>query len=227
MRTYYGGDEMKNKTVEYLKLSAKQYHRSKQGDHFENGIRIYHLYDAADQSRLSWWDDVTFILNDYRVTLAWVHPRMAYEDMIDEEVARMTADFPTFDFPGKSTPIFKPAGKSRKTVSFWRSEPVDRSDWRKHREAVRAQVVQTAGFKITPYLKSEWGKRSRFVSLCMPFEVRNENDLRALSAMAKRLLKREVSLEDLFPNYIYTKADWERENLHLADTGIHSHQVAP
>jgi hypothetical protein len=35
------------------------------------------------------------------------------------------------------------------------------------------------------------------------------------------------TLENLFPNYLYGKADWERENLHRQDAGLHSHQVIP
>lgn len=43
---------------------------------------------------LSWWDNVTFVLNDYRVALARVHPRMVCEDMIEDEVERLTAELP-------------------------------------------------------------------------------------------------------------------------------------
>lgn len=57
--------------------------------------------------------------------------------------------------------------------------------------------------------------------------MRNEDDLRVLATLGKRLLKREIPLENLLPNYLYGKADWERENLHRQDAGLHSHQVTP
>ena len=101
------------------------------------------------------------------------------------------------------------------------------SEWREQRNQARQQVMQTADYQITPYLTSHWCKYSRFVSLCVPLEVRSEDDLRSLAALAKRLLKREVSLDDLFPGYRYTHADWERDGLHLVDNGLHSHKVAP
>lgn len=218
---------MKNKTVEHLKIKARQYHRSKRGDHFEDGILIFHLYDATDHSRLTWWDDVTFILNDYRVALAWIHPRMAYEDMIEDAVTGMTADIPAPDIMGVATPIYKSAGKSRKTINSWRCDPVDRSDWQERYNQAREQAIQAADYTIAPSLTSRWGKYSRLVTLCAPLEVRNESDLRALAALAKRLLKREVTLEEVFPDYHYTRADWQRDNLHLVATGLHSHKVAP
>lgn len=218
---------MKNKTVEHLKIVAKQYHRTRRGDHFEKGIRIFHIYDASDQSRLSWWDDVTFVLNDYRVALTWIHPRMAYEDMIKDEVARMTAEMPAPDIMGTSTPIYKAAGKSRKTISSWKYDQVDRSDWQEKHNQAREQVMNAADYQIAPYMTSHWCKYSRFVALCAPLEVRSEGDLRSLAVLAKRLLKREISLEDLFPDYRYTRSDWERDCLHLTDTKLHAHEVAP
>ena len=41
--------------------------------------------------------------------------------------------------------------------------------------------------------------------------VRNDDDLRALAQLVKRLLKRETTLKQEFPGYCYTKADWERD----------------
>lgn len=38
-------------------------------------------------------------------------------------------------------------------------------------------------------------------------EVRNESDLRQLVALTSRLLNREVTLQDIFPGYRYTRAD--------------------
>jgi hypothetical protein len=84
---------MKNLHIERLKRLAKQHHRTQSGEHFEKGVKAYRDYDGLPPERLTWWDDVAFILNDYRVELAWHHPRMAYEDAIEAEQAMRTANF--------------------------------------------------------------------------------------------------------------------------------------
>lgn len=225
IRQYSCKPFMKNKFIERQKVAAKQYHRSRRGDHFENGIRIFHGYNGANPNDLSWWDDVTFVLNDYRVTLAWVHPRMVYEDRIDEEVDRLTADLPYPDRSQPSTPIYKKMGRSRKKFVLWKQAPVAKSDWHAQWTSARQRVMQTADYQIEPYLTSRWCKYSRFVTLCAPLEVRNADDLRDLVALTKRLLKREGSIDEIFHGYRYTRADWEREGLHLAGIDLHVHRM--
>lgn len=56
-------------------------------------------------------------------------------------------------------------------------------------------------------------------------EVRNAADIGELIVLTKQLLKREVTLQELFPNYRYTKADWEREVIHVGNENLHVHQV--
>ena len=80
---------MKNIHIEYLKRRAKEYHRTRRRDCFRDGMLIFHEYGDLSPDRLTWWNDVTFIMNDYRVALAWTHPRMAYEDTIDTEADRL------------------------------------------------------------------------------------------------------------------------------------------
>jgi hypothetical protein len=82
---------MKNAHIERLKRRAKECHRVR-GDCFQDGMLVFHYYAGLPPDLLTWWDDVTFILNDYRVSLAWTHPRTAYEDAIDAETDRLTAD---------------------------------------------------------------------------------------------------------------------------------------
>lgn len=216
---------MKNPHVERLKLRAKQYHRTRRGDNFQGGIRSIHIYDGLPPDRLSWWDDVTFILNDYRVALAWTHPRMEFEDAIDTEVARLTADLPHVELMCEGTPVYKTLGKSRKQLTHIVYEPPAQTDRHDQRQQVRQQVMQSTEIQIVPFLNAHWCKYSRFVNLCAPVEVRNESDLRQLAALTRRLLKREVTLPDVFPDYQYARADWEREGLHIAATDLHVHKV--
>jgi hypothetical protein len=170
--------------------------------------------------RLSWWDDVTFILNDYRVALAWTHPRMEFEDAIDTEVARLTADLPHVEFMCEGTPVYKTVGKSRKQLTHTVYEPPAQTDRHDQRQQVRQQVMQSTEIQIVPFLNAHWCEYSRFVNLCAPVEVRNESDLRQLAALTRRLLKREVALSDLFPGYQCRRADWEREGLHMVGTDL-------
>lgn len=49
------------------------------------------------------------------------------------------------------------------------------------------------------------------VSLVAPLEVRNESELAAVAALARRLILRSTSLEAEFPNYRYSREDWIKE----------------
>ena len=217
---------MKNPHVERLKHRAKQYHRARRGDHFEGGIMCFHHYDGLPADRLTWWDDVTFVLSDYRVALAWTHPRMAYEDAIDAEADRLTTDLPSDNFMRDGTPVYETVGKSRKKIIHTVYEPRAQTDRRNQWQLVRQQVMRSVNIQIEPALNAHWCQYSRFVNFCAPIEVRNVSDLRQLAALTRRLLKREVTLQDAFPDYRYTRADWEREGLHVAGSDLHVHKVA-
>jgi len=49
------------------------------------------------------------------------------------------------------------------------------------------------------------------VSLIVPLEVRNEEELGQVAALAKRLLLGQTTLQNEFPEYRYGKTDWLRE----------------
>lgn len=65
------------------------------------------------------------------------------------------------------------------------------------------------------------------VSLVVPIEVLNEENVRALAALAKRLLKRETTVADEFPGYVYGREEWLSEaSLRVciaAENGLFSH----
>ncbi|MFZ6681937.1 hypothetical protein [Undibacterium sp. Tian12W] len=205
---------MKNKQVETLRLAAKRHLRNQNAGHFVNGVRSYHCYDHRSETDLSWWDDCAFILNDYLVHLSWVHPRMVFQDRMKDEARRRVAhlDLDDGDIDG-ATPIYKSVGKSRKKVAFREWKPTVNDTWRESFEKALAELHQIDDFNIEPYLKVKWTSRSRFVELCVPMEVRSEDDLATLANLAKRLLKREASLNDEFPGYVYRRFDWEQDML--------------
>ena len=80
---------MKNLHQQNLKKSAKQYHRNTRSSNFVVGLLQYHQYDKESSSALSWWDDVDFILNDYRVIVTWIHPRQDYQDHVNTEPTKV------------------------------------------------------------------------------------------------------------------------------------------
>lgn len=217
---------MKNFRSEQNKILAKQFHRTRRVGNFDNEIMSFHSYDRLPPDRLTWWDDVTFIINDYRVALAWTHPRMAFEDAIDSETDRQTEHLLREEFMRDGKPVYKTMGKSRKKIIHTVYEPLPESDFLGQWQKIRQQVLASTSIVIEPSLKSHWCKYSRLVNLCIPVEVRNENDLRYIVGLAKRLLKREVTLPDLFPNYRYTKSDWEREGLLSDGTDLHVHRIS-
>ena len=76
----------KNRHTERMRRMAKLFHRNDRTTHFERGgiiVRHDYLYVAPDA--LTWWDDVGFILNNYRVSVHLVHPRQHYLDLIEDE----------------------------------------------------------------------------------------------------------------------------------------------
>jgi hypothetical protein len=76
---------MKNNYEENLKKSANRYHCNARNANFIKGLLQFHQYDPERSSTLSWWEDVGFILNDYRVIVKWVHPRHEFLDQMQSE----------------------------------------------------------------------------------------------------------------------------------------------
>ena len=58
---------MKNLYYQSVRQSAKHFHSRQHGDHFDKGINPQYDYGNEEATKLSWWDDVTFIRNNYRV----------------------------------------------------------------------------------------------------------------------------------------------------------------
>lgn len=76
-----------------------------------------------------------------------------------------------------------------------------------------AQSIEAEGIDLE--ISLSW-KRERLnwatgVSLIVPLEVRNEEELGQVVALAKRLLLGQTTLQNEFPEYRYGKTDWLRE----------------
>ena len=233
---------MKNIYVENLKRRAKIYHQSnKRNRHLERDILVHHIYAYhEDLERLTWWDDFGFILNDYKVAVAWEHPRQRYADEIKDlayslvqerfpEPASEHKNLKKF-FKQIATPNYIKVGKSRKKIQSLNFDRDFINGPLSNRFEESKKIEQIIGFtseiEVKPSINSRWTNRSRFVSLCLPIEIRSESDLNVLASIVKRLLKRETTLDELFPDYVYTKDDWLVEKDLRVPNDLHSHLIA-
>lgn len=79
--------------------------------------------------------------------------------------------------------------------------------------AVRVEeLLRDSAISIEPYLQRSNRRGYLEVFLHIPEEVRNETELRGLAEIVKKLLRRETTLAELYPEYRYTCADWIRED---------------
>lgn len=194
-----------------MKQRAKQYHRNKRGDQFTNGIIARHLYDDMTPETLTFWDDAVFIVNDYRVALWWVHPRHQYHQLVEKEARRRIAHLrPEVDLLADMTANYKKLGRSRKKVASWTQRPTS-DEYRRYFDMLadmERQVSQEVSFEVRPSMKIAWHSWCKGLSLCVPFDVRSESDLLALSHVARRLVKRESTIAQEFGDFSYCQADW-------------------
>lgn len=171
-------------------------------------------YDEADIAKLSWWEDVSFIISDYLVQVAWIHPRMAFKDRAEDahkKVARL--DRGADGFMGQSKPSYVKVGRSRKKIiSRTLTGPLLSSDWMQAFDAAYAETLKESDFQITPFIKAEWVQHGRFVEICAPIEIQSEGDLMALINLVRKLLKCETTLEQEFADYVYARDEWIAES---------------
>ncbi len=214
---------MKNRHVEQLRRLARQRHRHAQEDYGPGGIAVrYHF-----QPGLSWWTDTAFVLNDYRVALSFLHPRMAYQWQVEELAQATVTHLYTHKGLEDATPIFRKIGRSRKKIQGYARNPRSAEDpWLNALKAEEARLFVEGNFVVTPYIRAEWTRYSRFVTLCAPVEVGNEETLIAMARLVRRLLKHETTLQAEFPGYAYTRNDWVKDGLagRHADL-LHAHEV--
>ncbi|MDF0379018.1 hypothetical protein [Methylophilus sp. YYY-1] len=207
---------MKNLYQAKLKKSAKDFHKNNRGERFTNGLIVRHLYDEVNTSKLSWWDDVGFIINDYLVQVSWVHPRLAFKDQVEVDAHKKIEhlDIGVDDFLSHCEPNYAKIGKSRKKIiSHTLTGPLISSDWKQAYNRAYEETLAEANYKIRPSIKIEWTPHSRFVELCAPIEVKNEQELTMLANLVRALLKHETALELEFPRYAYTRDHWIEESV--------------
>lgn len=204
---------MKNPHQEQLRRLMKQYHRNHQW-RLDNGLYIPHVYPTP--KKLSWWDDVGFILNKRRVMVWWVHPRMKYADVIKDMAWKEAGDPPL-----RSAEIFEPSekqwkkvGRSRKKVVAYRSclLPDAQQDYYAKLRAIEMRMESNGvDVEVRPSMSAKTYAWCTGIDLCIPIEVRDKEELGALAGLARRLIKGETTLAAEFPGYQYAREDWLSE----------------
>jgi hypothetical protein len=67
---------------------------------------------------------------------------------------------------------------------------------------------------IFPSLKISHHRWGTGMDLCGSVEIREQADIRNLAAVARSLIKRDISLADVFPSHGYSREDWLSEASH-------------
>ncbi|WP_212786315.1 hypothetical protein [Ferrigenium kumadai] len=211
---------MKNPRHERLYRLMRQHHRHSQWG-LTNGLYLPHSYETPRQ--LSWWDDIGFILNGRRVMVWWIHPRMAYADAIEERAWEETVTTPSAlpELLGHepSQKIWKKVGKSRKKVVGYQAPPQSESRLERYDQVQATEKrLKSDGtdFEVRPSVSVRAYSWGLGMELCVPVEVRDQNEAGSLVDLARRLIKGIATLDGEFPGYSYGRQQWldeaERRN---------------
>jgi len=207
---------MKNPRHERLYRLMRQHHRHSPWE-LTNGLYLPHSYETPRQ--LSWWDDIGFILNGRRVMVWWIHPRMAYADAIDELAWEATvttlSELPELLGHGPSQKIWKKVGKSRKKVVGYQAPPQSEARLERYDQLLATEKrlkAEGIDFEVRPSMSVRAYSWGLGMELCVPVEVRDQNDAGSLVDLARRLIKGGATLEGEFPGYSYGRQQWLGES---------------
>ena len=203
------------KKYKLLTRMQQQYHRNHPWGLSPGGLYIPHRYQETPPDSLSWWDDVGFILNGRRVIVWWQHPRHVYAGAIEDQAWQEAGPGPQDDWLTDGLKKnYRRLGISRKKlVSYTCREPSDEAQ--RHDQLIRTIRQRLAAdgidMEVAPSWRLEQLKWATGISLVAPLEVRSETELAALAALARRLVRRETTLQTEFPGNGYARIDWVRE----------------
>jgi len=206
---------VKNIHFERRREAAKRY-KKKTSNSFTrrivDGVCIYHCYD--DPKPLS-WDDFAFVLGSQRIIVTWIHPRMAYMDMVEDLAFDICGSAPKWEMFNSKGVTFRRVGKSRKKVAAYHCSPTPEAS-KAYYEKVRAEnerLLVESSFVAKPSIRIEQWPTGRHVAITYPVELRNETDIITFAAKLKQHL---LGRDDMFSHlgdYGYTAADWQAEQV--------------
>jgi hypothetical protein len=114
--------------------------------------------------------------------------------------------------PGQKN--WRKLGRSRKKAVS-EMMPSWSEEWVAHFDAVNAreeELMRTGiDLEVTPSMQVEQLKWATGMSLVIPVEVLSKSNIRVLATLARRLMKRETTVADEFPDYIYSRKEWLSE----------------
>ncbi len=200
---------MKNPRQERMRRQMSQYQRMNPW-RLTEGLYIPHSY--PDLKPLSWWDDVGFSLSGRRVMVWWVHPRRRYLDEIEARAMRDAGPMP--DDKAFGEPVgkhCKQVGRSRKRQVACRTHALSErlSGYFERVNAIEDRLrAEGIDYVVVPSMSVRWYRWGIGVDLCAPIEVRNIGEVRQLANLARRLLKRECSISEVFPSHVYGRENW-------------------
>ncbi len=203
---------MKNPRHERLYRLMRQHHRHSRWG-LTNGLYLPHSYEPPRQ--LSWWDDIGFILNGRRVMVWWIHPRMAYVDAIEEraweETVLTSSVLPEQFGHEPSQKIWKKVGKSRKKVVGYQATPQSEARLEHYDQLWATEKrLKSEGidFEVRPSMSVRAYSWGLGMELCVPLEVRDQNEAGSVADLARRLIKGIATLEGKFSGYSYGRQQW-------------------
>lgn len=205
---------MKNLYYQSIRQAAKHFHSRQHGDHFDKGINPQYDYGNGEATKLSWWDDVTFIRNNYRVHVSWSHPRWYYKETIRSKAFDNINALDIFDEHAfeNATPQYVKIGKSRKKVASYTMGSLLKPGMYELLETEEQKLFKINDVKIYPFMTVSWFKDCRYIDICVPIEIKSTQDLVTLVTLVKRLLNQTTTLSKEFPNYAYSQKNWAEDD---------------
>lgn len=194
---------------------AREYHRRHGWRLNGDGLMVPHSYAEKTPESLSWWDDVGFIFAGRRIMVWWRHPRMVYQDRLEEMAVQQCAE----EYPGgehwlaRSKPVYRKVQRGRRKKIVAHEVSPLRAEWERYFDRVNATQASLAhqdhGWLIRPSLRSQVLDWCQGIDLVAPLEVRCEKDLHRLRDLVKNRLRGETETLEAYP--AYTFADWQSD----------------
>ena len=189
---------MKTRAFQAKQAAAKKHLKTKSfSSALVEGVHVPHVYDEPPRT-VSYWDDFGFRLGSQWVTVWWRHPRMELVDKVEEIAWELLPPDPVtepLNVRGMFTPNTVKVGKSRKKVQTYTMLPQRQAAKDRFAEfyRIKAELLLTGGYSVTPSIEINQYRWGRGVSLCYPIELLSQTDVVAFSHQVKAHMKGEIA----------------------------------
>lgn len=198
-------------TNKSLFTKAKNYHKRHPWRLNKDGIYVRHVYDESVPQVLSWWDDFGFIYAKRRIMVWWQHPRMKYQDSIEELSYDLLKDeYPLgntsktgfLDGSEKLTRKLK-YGSRKKTIGY-RMAPLReelKDYFKKQNELEKKLSLEDQGWSFKASVETSVQDWCQGISLVYPIEVHSEEDLSKVRDLVSAWLRGDRQAFENAPAY--------------------------